>query len=170
MFLKNCLQQWDNVTGVTGYDITIYEQLLTDVGSPFLYQNAQQKGLLSLRICHGETILLGTCPSKGYHDHHRESPSALIPVLARTLGMEPHVEQDNNQVRIRLHKLDDKLFIWILNPTTVQQEVQFGLHERFKGGNPSEVYWEGGQISFSKNKYHGIINPKDVLIFRLQQG
>ena len=52
MFLKNCLQQWDNVTGVTGYDITtIYEQLLTDVGSPFLYQNAQQKGLLSLRIC-----------------------------------------------------------------------------------------------------------------------
>jgi hypothetical protein len=41
MFLKNCLQQWDNVTGATGYDITINEQLLADVESPFLYQNAQ---------------------------------------------------------------------------------------------------------------------------------
>ena len=41
MFLKNCLQQWDNVTSATGYDITINEQLLTDVKSPFLYQNAQ---------------------------------------------------------------------------------------------------------------------------------
>jgi len=115
----------------------------------------------------GETILLGTCPSKGYHDHHGESPAALIPVLARTLGMEPHVEQDNNQVRIRLHKLDDALFIWIINPSTVRQEVQFKLHKRFESGNPSKVYWEGGQVGFSGDKYHAVINPKDVLIFRV---
>ena len=37
MFLKNCLQQWDNVTGATGYDITINEQLLADVESPFFF-------------------------------------------------------------------------------------------------------------------------------------
>lgn len=33
--------QWDHVTGATGYDIEINEQLLTDAESPFLYQDAQ---------------------------------------------------------------------------------------------------------------------------------
>ena len=39
---QTCIEiQWENATGATGYDIKIGEQLLNDVESPFLYQNAQ---------------------------------------------------------------------------------------------------------------------------------
>ena len=60
MFLKNCLQQWDNVTGVTGYDITIYEQLLTDVGifnlghvsfAPFILDQLTSSYVVKIPTC-----------------------------------------------------------------------------------------------------------------------
>lgn len=116
----------------------------------------------------GETILLGTCPSRGYIDHIEQSQTSLAVLAATSLGMERNVRMDNPRVRIRLHHSTQGLYSWLINAQKTPQRVRFSLHDRFLAGLPTGMLWAGGTIAMDGTAYLAQVQAQDGVIVRLR--
>ncbi|MDR1536586.1 MAG: beta-galactosidase [Clostridiales bacterium] len=119
----------------------------------------------------GSATLIGTCLSKGSFDHQDSEAGSLIEGIFKEKGLEKHVEVDCNEVKVRLHKLENRLFAWVLNPTNAVKrvEISFASHWNFKG--VGKIHWAGGKLEeHGGGLLEAEINAKDLIIFEMNAG
>ena len=114
----------------------------------------------------GSAILIGTCLSKGYYDHPDSENASILLSLFQKTGFREDFHMDNNHVRIRLHMLGNRLFIWALNTTTENQTADLKLAEDWLVKGISSVFWQGGKIeSCSPGVFRMEIEAKNCIIW-----
>lgn len=89
----------------------------------------------------GRTLLVGTHPSVAYYRKSGDANRAYFAKAIDWLGNERHVALDNAAIHARLHKGDDGLFLWIVNPTREAQTTTFKLAGAYGAAKPVASLW-----------------------------
>jgi beta-galactosidase len=89
----------------------------------------------------GRTLLVGTHPSVAYYRSSSDANRAYFARVFDWLGNPKHVSLDTAAVQARLHRGDDGLFLWLVNPTRAAQQVKFTLAPGYGAVMPKASLW-----------------------------
>ena len=92
----------------------------------------------------GKTMIIGAMLSERYGREHDEGTRLFFARLLKFAGKEPVYTLSDNQVRCRLHEGEGSDFLWLVNPTERDREVEVSFYDYRKLG---EVLWHGGKVS-----------------------
>lgn len=113
----------------------------------------------------GRTLLVGTHPSVAYYRKSGEANRAYFAKAIEWLGNERHVTLDNSAIHARLHKGDDGLFLWIVNPTREAQTTSFRIGSAYGAVKPTASLWPEKTAVAGETKV--TVPARDALILQL---
>ena len=89
----------------------------------------------------GRTLLVGTHPSVAYYRKSSDANRAYFARMFEWLGNDKHVALSNPSLQGRLHRNDDGLFLWLVNPTREAQQTSFTLASGYGAVKPTASLW-----------------------------
>ncbi|MHB1355022.1 MAG: beta-galactosidase [Anaerolineae bacterium] len=118
----------------------------------------------------GRTLLIGTFPSEAYHRTSDANTGRFFESLLSLVGKEQHVTSSDSHVKVRLHAVDGRLFMWALNMAHAETSVEVTVSSRFGEVQPGTCFWGTGvHEACGKNRFRLQIPGKDAVILELRQ-
>jgi beta-galactosidase len=115
----------------------------------------------------GKTLLIGTFPGGSYYRNHSASTREFFAGLLAWAGVRPQVQSSDPQVKARLHKGAGGTYLWIVNPTRTERNVQITLPATFH--RATELWQEGvGPAAVTGNTLTTAVADRNAAVIRLE--
>ncbi|HUZ16969.1 MAG TPA: beta-galactosidase [Spirochaetia bacterium] len=118
----------------------------------------------------GKTLLVGTFPSEAYYRTQDGATGRFFAGVLAWAGIEQAVVSSLPDVTARLSEGDDGLYLWALNSSRGETEVELAFASRFSF-KPGALLWEGGTAAEAGARRLTLkIRGRDAVIMALSPG
>jgi beta-galactosidase len=115
----------------------------------------------------GKTLLIGTFPGGSYYLHHSPATREFFAGLLTWAGVQPQVQSSDPEVKARLHRGAGGTYVWVVNPTRTQRNVNIALPAPFQ--RATELWQEGASPAMvSGNKLTVTVGDRNAAVLRLE--
>lgn len=116
----------------------------------------------------GTAVLVGTCPSLGYWKVQDKGQKFFFQKVSEWLNIEQHVCSSHDQIKVRMQKKDQKIYVWILNTARERASARLRFSEKFNWKCVETIFWNGGDYIVSNQSLEVNIEGRNALILELR--
>ena len=113
----------------------------------------------------GRTLLIGTNPSVGYYKGSARSGRDFFAAMLNWAGGEQAVRCTNPEVQARLHETDGRRFLWVVNPTRIEQTGNLSIRAEAAEAKCSPL-WPAEKAALANGRF--TIGERDALVIEIR--
>ncbi|MEF2072735.1 beta-galactosidase [Consotaella aegiceratis] len=135
-------------------------------GTPYGWFDDGRLAVVANSFGKGRTLLVGTHPSVGYYRSSEPANRRFFAECAAYAGKIQHVQTNNPQVQIRVHREEGRTFLWFINPTRQLQTGHLALFGSQNAVVPGRVHWAEEGAVFDGRRF--CVPARDALILEVE--